>query len=117
MKKKRTRKRESKYYSFISPFEIEANVIKYHGHLIMCPSSFRDQDVIVFSFYKDRCSYIYKTVEHYNFKTFIRMPPFYEGHKVRVVAPALRTKEQIEILHIDERYKLLNIPPETYIKG
>lgn len=91
------RKRDSKYYSFISPFEIEANVIKYHGHLIMCPSSFRDQDVIIRSFYNDHCDFMYKTVEHYNFKTFIRMPPFYEGHSVRVIAPALKETKKIEL--------------------
>lgn len=92
---KKRRKRESKYYSFISSYEIEANVIKYHGHLIMCPSSFRDQDVIIRSFYKDHCDFMYKTVEHYNFKTFIRMPPFYEGHQVRVIAPALKVKDEL----------------------
>ena len=77
---------EHKYYSFISDDEIESNVLKYHGHRIICPPSFRDQDVMIRFFYKNSCDFLYKKVETYRHKTFIKMPPMYEGQNVRVIA-------------------------------
>ncbi len=104
----------AKYYSFLSEDEIEANVVKYHGHRIICPPSFRDQDVMIRAFYKNKCDFLYKKVEDYNHKTFIRMPPCYEGHSVRVIAYNMEKTKEIEKimqrLRKDQVYSRLTDP-------
>src|SRR6476661_8688888 len=105
---------EHKYYSFISDDEIESNVLKYHGHRIICPPAFRDQDVMIRFYYKNKCDFLYKKVESYRHKTFIRMPPAYEGQNARVIAYNLEKTEDIDLirwrLSQDPVYKRLSDP-------